>query len=197
MIKFKNVNKIYADSLYSNLSFTIHRGSFVGLSGPSGSGKTTVLRLIAGLEKQSSGHIENTFNNIGYIFQDFHLFPHLTTIDNLCIASRAKRISKNVYMNQAYNLLEKYQINHLKDRYPHELSGGEKQRVAIVRCLMQDPDLILVDEATSALDSDNTHSFMNQLKELNDKGKTIIFITHDVAILKKYATTIIQIEKTS
>lgn len=187
MIEFKNVYKSYKTPLLQNLNFTIKPGDFVALSGLSGAGKTTILKMIAGLEDVSQGKIVNQFKNIGYIFQDFHLFPHLNVFDNLCIASKSKKENKQDYEIRANELLHKYGISKLKDNYPSELSGGEKQRVAIARCMMQNPDLILVDEATSALDSMNTIYFMNQLVELNSLGKTIIFISHDENIVNEFS----------
>lgn len=187
MIEFKNVYKSYKTPLLQNLNFTIKPGDFVALSGLSGAGKTTILKMIAGLEDVSQGKIVNQFKNIGYIFQDFHLFPHLNVFDNLCIASKSKKENKQDYEIRANELLHKYGISKLKDNYPSELSGGEKQRVAIARCMMQNPDLILVDEATSALDSMNTTYFMNQLVELNSLGKTIIFISHDENIVNEFS----------
>ena len=187
MIEFKNVYKSYRTPLLQNLNFTIKPGDFVALSGLSGSGKTTILKMIAGLEDVSQGKIVNQFKNIGYIFQDFHLFPHLNVFDNLCIASKSKKENKQDYEIRANELLHKYGISKLKDNYPSELSGGEKQRVAIARCMMQNPDLILVDEATSALDSMNTIYFMNQLVALNSLGKTIIFISHDENIVNEFS----------
>lgn len=187
MIEFKNVYKSYKTPLLQNLNFTIKPGDFVALSGLSGSGKTTILKMIAGLEDVSQGKIINQFKNIGYIFQDFHLFPHLNVFDNLCIASKSKKEKKQDYEIRANELLHKYGISKLKDNYPSELSGGEKQRVAIARCMMQNPDLILVDEATSALDSMNTIYFMNQLVALNSLGKTIIFISHDENIVNEFS----------
>lgn len=187
MIEFKNVYKSYKTPLLQNLNFTIKPGDFVALSGLSGSGKTTILKMIAGLEDVSQGKIINQFKNIGYIFQDFHLFPHLNVFDNLCIASKSKKENKQDYEIRANELLHKYGISKLKDNYPSELSGGEKQRVAIARCMMQNPDLILVDEATSALDSMNTIYFMNQLVALNSLGKTIIFISHDENIVNEFS----------
>lgn len=187
MIEFKNVYKSYKTPLLQNLNFTIKPGDFVALSGLSGAGKTTILKMIAGLEDVSQGKIVNQFKNIGYIFQDFHLFPHLNVFDNLCIASKSKKENKQDYEIRANELLHKYGISKLKDNYPSELSGGEKQRVAIARCMMQNPDLILVDEATSALDSMNTLYFMNQLVELNSLGKTIIFISHNENIVNEFS----------
>lgn len=187
MIEFKNVYKSYKTPLLQNLNFTIKPGDFVALSGLSGAGKTTILKMIAGLEDVSQGKIVNQFKNIGYIFQDFHLFPHLNVFDNLCIASKSKKENKQDYEIRANELLHKYGISKLKDNYPSEISGGEKQRVAIARCMMQNPDLILVDEATSALDSMNTLYFMNQLVELNSLGKTIIFISHDENMVDEFS----------
>ncbi len=191
MITFNSVSKSFKNELYSNLNFTINAGDFVGLSGASGSGKTTILRMIAKLDTPTSGSITNSFKSTGYIFQDFNLFPHLSVMDNLCIAPKSKKESN--YKSRALELIKIYELENVIDSYPDQLSGGERQRVAIARCLMNNPDLILVDEATSSLDYKRSKYFMDTLKSLNESGTTIIFITHDLDILNEYATSIIKL----
>lgn len=191
MIVFNAVSKSFKNELYSNLSFKINKGDFVGLSGVSGSGKTTILRMIAGLDTPSSGTIFNSFKSTGYIFQDFNLFPHLNVFENLCIAPRSN--NQLNYEDKALSLIKTYELENVIYSYPDQLSGGEKQRVAIARCLMNNPDLILVDEATSSLDDKRSKYFMDTLKKLNENGTTIVFITHDLDILGDYAKSVIKL----
>lgn len=191
MIVFNSVSKSFKNELYSDLNFTIKKGDFVGLSGVSGSGKTTILRMIAGLDTPSSGSISNTFKSTGYIFQDFNLFPHLNVFENLTIAPKSNK--QQNYEDKAFSLIKTYELENVIHSYPDQLSGGEKQRVAIARCLMSNPDLILVDEATSSLDDKRSKYFMDTLNKLNENGTTIVFITHDLDILNDYAKTIIKL----
>lgn len=195
MIEIQNINKKYTKTLFSNLSFSINPGDFIAFHGPSGTGKTTLLRILAGLESPDSGTLKNSFQSIGYIFQDFQLFPHLNVLENLCVAFKSLSKRERVEIEKsARKLLNAYDIEYLSEQYPDSLSGGEKQRVAIARCLMHTPDLILVDEATSSLDTKRTLEFMETLKELNNQGIAIVFITHDQNLESLYAKKILKIQ---
>lgn len=198
MIQFNNVSLSFGSALVlNNLSFTINPGSFTALFGDSGAGKSTILRIIAGLESHYSGECHNQFKKTAYIFQDFHLFPHLSAYDNCLIAFKAKKTLTDDVKYRLDQYFKQYGIAHIADKFPHQLSGGEKQRVAIIRSLIQNPDLLLVDEATSALDEKQSIAFMDQLKDLNQQGITIVFITHQKHLVTQYASQVITIEKLS
>lgn len=193
MIEIKSLTKYFNEQcIYENFNLTIEDGDFVALTGKSGAGKTTLLRMIAGLDSPTSGSIKNTSTPVGYIFQDFNLFPHLNVLENIVIAPKSNNPKQSdSYYKQAREIMRRFDIENLTTKYPDQLSGGEKQRVAIARCLIMGPKLILVDEATSALDSTRTVQFMDTLKALNEYAVTIIFISHDKDIVHRYAKTII------
>ena len=191
MIELKDITMAYQDTIiFENLNLKINQGEFVGLVGPSGIGKSTILRLIAGLNKPTQGTVTingKTRNQaakkaapkeIGYIFQDFGLFSNLTLLENMQIVSDDQ--------HKIETLLKQYDIDSRKSAYPDELSGGQKQRLAISRALLLDPSILLIDEATSALDETLTQAFMEHMVKLNQEGKTILLITHDVGLVKQY-----------
>lgn len=195
MIFLDNLSLSYGNTaVIKNITTTISPRDFVALTGESGSGKTTLLRILAGLETTFSGSFVNSFSKTGYIFQDLQLFPHLTVIKNLTIplttSNKKYTFSPNV---KAAQLLKEFRIDHLANKYPHQCSGGEKQRIAIARALMLDPELLLVDEATSALDETRTYEFMDLLKQLNERGTTIVFTSHQESLINHYATRTISV----
>lgn len=195
MIQIKNLTVSYhQNKVIEGLNLTVQPGDFVALAGPSGVGKSTLLRIIASLQTPTSGSYTNSFEHTGMIFQDYQLFPHLNVWQNIILAPSHKK-DRNIQEieMQARSLMDHYAIANLSDKFPQTLSGGEKQRVAIVRALMLHPTLLLVDEATSALDEARAVSFMDHLKALNDTGITIIFISHNDALMKQYAKRIINL----
>ncbi|QIK86769.1 amino acid ABC transporter ATP-binding protein [Erysipelothrix sp. HDW6B] len=195
MIQIKNLSVSYhQNKVIEGLNLTVQPGDFVALAGPSGVGKSTLLRIIASLQTPTSGSYTNSFEHTGMIFQDYQLFPHLNVWQNIILAPSHKK-DRNIQEIeiQARSLMDHYAIANLSDKFPQTLSGGEKQRVAIVRALMLHPTLLLVDEATSALDEARAVSFMDHLKALNDTGITIIFISHNDALMKQYAKRIINL----
>ncbi|AMC93022.1 hypothetical protein AOC36_03200 [Erysipelothrix larvae] len=195
MIQFNNVSLSFgSQKILDNSSLTIKDGSMTALYGKSGSGKTTTLRIIAGLETNFSGSVTNTYSKCAYIFQDFNLFPHLSAMDNCLISFKANKTLNQDIIKRLDILFDEYQISNIKEKFPHQLSGGEKQRVAIIRSLIQNPDLLLVDEATSALDFANATIFMDMLSQLNQQGITIVFIAHDNRLVEQYATDVIYYE---
>ncbi len=165
-----------------NISFTADQGDIISLIGPSGSGKSSLLKAILGVysfngELAIDGRTVNDLpiekRNIGIIFQDFALFPHLNTMDNIFVANKDKK-----RLDEVSTMLE---ISHLLKHYPHQLSGGEKQRVAIARSLMVRPELILFDEPFSSLDNHLKDKLRKDLKALLKKIKmTAIFVVHDL-----------------
>lgn len=190
-LNIENLVKYYNEenSLIKDLNFNINKGEFVSFVGESGSGKTTFLKCLAGLEKINSGKItlntrvlndENTFikpnlRKIGFIFQDYPLFPHLSVLENLKINLDVKYEANVDYYTELTGL------SNFLNRYPHELSGGEQQRVCIARALIREPDLLLMDEPFSNLDSSIKSKIQNEVyKILKKTNTTTILVTHDI-----------------
>ena len=190
-LNIENLVKYYNEenSLIKDLNFNINKGEFVSFVGESGSGKTTFLKCLAGLEKINSGKItlntrvlndENTFikpnlRKIGFIFQDYPLFPHLSVLENLKINLDVKYEANLDYYTELTGL------SNFLNRYPHELSGGEQQRVCIARALIREPDPLLMDEPFSNLDSSIKSKIQNEVyKILKKTNTTTILVTHDI-----------------
>ena len=200
MIQIEELYKTFSDagndvSVLKDINLNIHKGQCIVLKGVSGSGKTTLLSLIAGLDKPSSGKVliedepitklpdlfasELRAKKIGMIFQHFNLFEHLSVKENVTIPlipSGMKIAEIHEKVDVALHLAN---IMHKKESLASRLSGGEKQRTAIARALVANPDIILCDEPTANLDRENSLLFIDMLKELHSMGKTIVIATHD------------------
>ena len=197
-IEFSNVSLGYGfgDELIKvlkNISFSVDSDEAVSIVGPSGSGKTSIIMLAAGLEKSSEGYIkihgqeitdlkENELSqirrqNIGIVFQSFYLIPNLTAIENVLLSLEANQ--KYNLDSEAEALLQEFGLSHRINHLPSELSGGEQQRVAIARALINKPKIILADEPTGNLDSKTSNEIMSLLREIHQKGNTIIIVTHE------------------
>ncbi|WP_292888704.1 ABC transporter ATP-binding protein [Methanobrevibacter sp. UBA212] len=194
-IEVKNINKSFKSKKTDNLSVLeginlhIDDGEFVCLLGPSGCGKTTLLRLIAGLDQPSSGEIiangdkvDKPSGDRAVIFQQYSLFPWLTVLQNVTFGlEMTKKGSKEENIAAAERYLTSVGLIDFKDSYPHELSGGMKQRVAIIRSLLNHSPILLMDEPFSALDMQNRHKLQEQLIGVWKRFEnTIVFVTHDV-----------------
>ena len=191
MLSLKNISKKYDNTtILKDISFTCEKGDIVGLIGSSGSGKTTLLRIISGLETPDSGTIQLNNEMINdkllcispekrdcsLVFQDFALFPNMTISDNIFFGKNS--IKNN---DLIHDLIQFCGLESLLDRYPHEASGGEQQRVALVRALSINPSLLLLDEPLSHLDSDLKQNIRNELINLFEKVKTTtLFVSHDI-----------------
>ena len=178
-----------------DINLEIHQGECVVLKGVSGSGKTTLLSLIAGLDKPSAGKVliegepisklpdifasELRAKKIGMIFQHFNLFEHLTVLENVVIPLIPSGLSMQEIHTKVDNALHVANIKHKQDTLASRLSGGEKQRTAIARALVANPNIILCDEPTANLDRENSLLFIEILHELHKMGKTIVIATHD------------------
>lgn len=171
-----------------DVSFTINEGEFVSLLGPSGCGKSTILNLLAGFEKANEGSIKVNGESIKgpgpdrvVVFQEHGLFPWLTVLDNVAFGLKQRGMGKKERNELAMEQIRAVHLSKFADRYPHELSGGMKQRAAIARALVMDPQILLMDEPFAALD-EQTRLVLHQ--ELEDiwlrTGKTILFITHNI-----------------
>lgn len=191
ILEIKNVTLTYytlTDEITAlkNLSFCVNDGDFLSIIGPSGCGKTTILSLIAGLLKPTDGKIqfntENTNKNLGYMLQKDQLFPWRTIEKNVFLPLEIKgKVSKDD-KNYALSLLDKYGLGDFKKSYPDRLSGGMRQRVALIRTLSSKPNLLLLDEPFSALDSQTRLSVCDDVyKIIKNEKKTAILVTHDIS----------------
>lgn len=207
MISYKNVSMEYPESgkVLDNLNFNIEKGEFFVIVGPSGSGKTTSLKLINRLIEQTGGDI--FFNNkklkdynlselrlkIGYVLQEIALFPNLTVFENISLIPEMKKMDREIIDEKIDFLLNKVGLppKKYKDRFPEELSGGEKQRVGILRAIISGPEILLMDEPFSALDPISRINLQDLIKELHDEYKiTTVFVTHDMSEAIKLADRI-------
>ena len=192
-IEIKNINKSFDGrgknlSVLEDINMTIDDGQLVCLLGPSGCGKTTLLRLIAGLDQPTSGEIiangelvKKPSGDRAVIFQQYSLFPWLTVIQNVTFGLEISGGSKEENIQAAERYLKSVGLLEFKDSYPHELSGGMKQRVAIIRSLLNHSPILLMDEPFSALDMQNRHKLQEQLIGVWKRFEnTIVFVTHDV-----------------
>lgn len=208
MVVFENVSKVYANGTVAvnNLDLTIEKGELVVLIGPSGCGKTTTLKMINRLIEPTSGkilvggkdiHEENPVQlrrRIGYVIQQIGLFPHMTIAQNIGLVPKLLGITSQNINQKVDQLLEMVALDPLlyRDRYPKQLSGGEQQRVGVLRALAADPDVILMDEPFGALDPISREQLQDELKKLQASvHKTIIFVTHDMDEALKLADRIV------
>jgi len=188
------------------INISIEKGSFIAIMGPSGSGKSTSMNLTGSLDLPTKGKIylekENIANleeselaqmrgkKIGFIFQQFNLIPNLTAKENVVLPMLFQNIDKEYREERAENLLKTIGLGERINFYPKQLSGGEQQRVAIARALANNPEIILADEPTGNLDTKTGDNVMEFLTSINKKGRTIIIITHDQDLARKYAKVI-------
>ncbi len=182
----------------SDVSFDVNKGEFLSIVGPSGSGKSTLLSMIGLLDKPTSGCVliddikiteakeseapKIRREKIGFIFQNFNLMPTLTALENVDIAMRFARVSKSRRKVRAIELLAQMGLSERMNHKPSELSGGEQQRVAIARAMANYPAIILADEPTGEVDTKTRDMIVELLKELSEKGQTILVVTHDTAV---------------
>ena len=188
ILTVKNISKTYHSKdgeikALNNISFDINEGEFIGIIGPSGCGKSSILNIIASLDNKYKGTIIKKDNiNIGYMLQEHALFPWLTIFEN---ATLGLKISKKLNLeskNYVLKLLEKYGLLDFKDKYPDELSGGMKQRLALIRTLATNPSILLLDEPYSAIDYQTRLKVSDDVyKIIKEENKTIIIVTHDLA----------------
>lgn len=190
-IELKHINKYFNDFKASDdVSFGIEKGKLVGLLGPSGSGKTTILRILAGLEKEDAGDIfidgihvnglSASKRKIGFVFQSYALFPYLTVYDNIAYGLKVQKKQKQEIRQRVEELLELVGLSGLEKRYPAQLSGGQRQRVAFARALAPNPQVLLLDEPFAAIDAKVRKELRLWLKDMIKKiGITSIFVTHD------------------
>lgn len=215
LIEIHHISRIYNSettpvNALNGLSLTIYEHTFVSIVGKSGSGKSTLLNLIGGMDKPTSGeivvggkvvsqmtttelaHYRRTV--VGMIFQSFNLIPNMTALDNIALPLFFAGVPEKVRLARAAQLLESVGLAHRATHRPTELSGGEQQRVAIARALVANPRFILADEPTGNLDSRTTEEIIALLQHLHQQGKTIVMITHDLALAEQLSTRIITLK---
>ena len=200
MIAVNDVTKSYiiggnlVNALH-DVSLEISEGDFMAVTGPSGSGKSTLLYTLGGLLTPNTGRVlvnESDIyslnqrmrakfrrDNVGFIFQTFELLPYLTALENVMLPLSIDGVSGWEQEDRAYDSLEKVGLDERADHKPTELSGGEQQRVAVARGLVNEPKILLADEPTGSLDQKTGDGIMGLLSDLNEEGQTIVFVTHD------------------
>ena len=199
IIELNNISKTFDNqkriSVLKNLSFKFKKGKIYSLSGPSGSGKSTLLNLLSLIDRPSSGtiKIDNqniSYNeieindkirssNIGIVYQEKNLLPDFTAIENVCIASLAANNNHKIAEQESLKIIQKVGLKDRANHYPSELSGGEMQRIAISRAIVNKPRIILADEPTGSLDHENANQIFNLLFKLKNNDRVIIFATHN------------------
>jgi cell division transport system ATP-binding protein len=211
MIKFENVSKIYPDGtiVLQEVSFEIKEGEFVSIVGKSGAGKTTLVRLILGLEIPTSGEvyfngvniaeadpiqIQAIRRSVGGVYQDYKLLPKKTVYENVAYIMQIEGKSTEEIESEVPKVLEIIGLKEKINNFPGELSGGEQQRLAIARAIVNHPDIIIADEPTGNLDPYNAYEVILLLQKINLAGKTVILSTHDREVVNKLGKRVITIE---
>ncbi len=205
-IELINVWKNYANNLpvLKGVSLSVPVGAFISIRGRSGAGKTTLLRLIGLLDRPSNGEIillgtetskisdgeasKIRLKHIGFIFQSFNLIPSLTVLENIELPMALLGVKKEARRKRSIELLERFHMEMLANRFPTELSGGEQQRIAILRATVNNPDIILADEPTSNLDEENSRLVYELLSEINRESLAAIIVT-EVSLEEKLPTS--------
>ena len=210
MLEVKNVFKSFdGKNVLNGIDLKVEKGEKVIIIGPSGSGKSTLLRTLNLLETIDNGEIffegnkitskvkiDEYRQNIGMVFQSFNLFNNLTVMENIMLAPVTLKIkSKEDAEKEAKKLLKKINLSSKANKYPNQLSGGEKQRVAIARALAMNPKMMLFDEPTSALDPEMVGEVLNLMKDLAESGMTMIIVTHEMGFAKEIGSKIVFMDK--
>jgi cell division transport system ATP-binding protein len=202
LIETVNLSKLYSRGVYAlrDLSLTIDKGEFLFLTGPSGAGKSTLLRLLLRQELPSDGELKVLGRNlkalnatqvqsyrraVGFVFQDFRLIPRFTVFQNVAFVMRVLGVAPPVQQRKTFQVLKWVGLQHRMNAFPEELSGGEQQRIAIARALVNDPQLVLADEPTGNLDPDLSLEIMNLFREINARGTTVVVATHDRELIRR------------
>lgn len=212
-INFRNVTKTYGEHpALHNVSFSIATGEFVCITGKSGEGKTTIAKLILGAETPSAGtvfvngvsvpamgprELHTHRQHIGMVFQDFKLLPYKTVFENVAFVLTVCGESDQTIAARVPEVLSVVNMLHARDKFPHQLSGGEKQRVAIARAIAHRPQLVIADEPTGNLDHENSRTVITLLKRVNTFPTTVLLMTHDLNILKQAGSRIITLHQHS
>lgn len=203
ILQVHNLKKVYTTRFggnqvqaLSNLNFSVEEGEYVAIMGESGSGKTTLLNILAALDKPTGGEVllngrnivtirEREISafrrdNLGFVFQDFNLLDNFSLQDNIFLPLVLQGVKPREMEERLRPITDKLEISGLMKKYPYEVSGGQKQRTAVARALITNPQLILADEPTGALDSKAAHGLLRMFGEINSEGQTILMVTHSI-----------------
>ena len=212
MILFSNVSKEYKNGTkaLNNVSFSIEQGEFVFVVGPSGAGKSTLMKLVMREEKATNGNIEvNGYNlskirgrkiskyrrSLGVVFQDFRLINQMTVYDNVAFALRVTGATGKDIRHRVPYILGLVGLLPKAKSYPSQISGGEQQRVALARALVNNPSIIIADEPTGNIDPELSENVMELLGEINKCGPTVVVVSHEHNLVRKFGNRVITIEK--
>lgn len=212
ILRLEHIQKFYGNQgnltkAINDISFSVNNGEFVGIMGASGSGKTTLLNCISTIDTVSAGHIyldgadvteikEKDLarfrrENLGFVFQDFNLLDTLTISENIALALTINKAPQEQIVGKVREMAESLNITDILDKYPYQVSGGQKQRCACARAIINRPKLILADEPTGALDSHSSQMLLSTMQGINEQlGATILMVTHD-AFSASYAERIL------
>jgi cell division transport system ATP-binding protein len=202
VIEAHHISKTYARGVYAlrDLSLQVGKGDFVFLTGPSGAGKSTLLRLLLRRDVPSEGRlivggrdlaelrprqVQAYRRSVGFVFQDFKLLPNKTVLENVALVPRVLGMPTAQQQRRTFQVLKWVGLQHRMNAYPPELSGGEQQRIAIARAIVNDPVIILADEPTGNLDPDLSLEIMNLFREINARGTTVLVATHDRELIRR------------
>jgi cell division transport system ATP-binding protein len=202
VIEARNVSKVYGRGVYAlrSLSLRVDKGDFIFLTGPSGAGKSTLLRLLLRQDVPSEGElivggrnlalltarqVQSYRRSLGFVFQDFKLLQAKTVLENVGFVPRVLGMAPSQQQRRTFQVLKWVGLQHRMSAYPMELSGGEQQRIAIARALVNDPAIILADEPTGNLDPDLSLEIMNLFREINARGTTVVVATHDRELIRR------------
>jgi cell division transport system ATP-binding protein len=211
MIEARHISKVYGRGVYAlrDLSLRVDKGEFVFLTGPSGAGKSTLLRLLLRQDTPTEGElvvggrnlaalaprqVQSYRRSLGFVFQDFKLLPRKTVIENVALVPRVLGVPMSQQQRRTFQVLKWVGLQHRMSAYPQELSGGEQQRIAIARALVNEPLIILADEPTGNLDPDLSLEIMNLLREINARGTTVVVATHDRELIRRVGRRALTLE---
>lgn len=215
MILLKNIDKTYQNGtikteVLKNVNLSVGKGEFVCIYGTSGSGKSTLLNILGLLDQATSGDYELDHvdvrtlgkkerarirnQKIGFVFQAYHLIPQLNVLENIAVPLGYAGFPPREREKRARRLLDEFGMRHLEKKYISQMSGGEQQRVAIMRAIANNPSILLADEPTGNLDRENSEAVMDYLQRLNKQGMTVIMVTHDRELAGR-GTSIVQVKK--
>lgn len=212
ILSLEHIQKYYGNQgnitkAIQDISFSVNTGEFVGIMGASGSGKTTLLNCISTIDTVSAGHIyldgidvteikpkelaRFRRQNLGFVFQDFNLLDTLTISENIALALTINKVPADQIKGKVQEIAKSLNIREILDKYPYQVSGGQKQRCACARAIVNKPKLILADEPTGALDSHSSQMLLSTIQDINEQlGATILMVTHD-AFTASYAGRIL------